>query len=281
MKSILLFSFLSFSFCVNSQDWEALLPNYFNFENDDKSIPQAQKKEAITKLQSIGIFKELYDYKGSLEIDNFHFFNLDDDEHLEIIFYGFAGAESNITVLIDNKNGELRILDQFMGRIVSIDKNNSNQLSKIKILEFACCAGVVNHLLTYSWSPIYSEYQVIDDIAFIDGTEWPLNFSLRQRFKTTAEYYRLRSSPIIDNSKYSNNERDFDAIGNILAEFPEGTEGTALAEKTDETGRVWWFVYFDPISRPSNSLFHGSSNYEGLFKFAGWTSSRYVEKIDH
>ena len=68
-------------------------------------------------------------------------------------------------------------------------------------------------------------------------------------------------------------------IGNIIAEYPKNSEGIALAEEIDQTGKKWWFVLMYNNITPLNTvLYHGNNNESPYFSY-GWMSHNFLEII--
>lgn len=75
-------------------------------------------------------------------------------------------------------------------------------------------------------------------------------------------------------------ENSYKKNGNQIAQLSKGTRGRALAESTDSTGRIWWFIEIDPNEGLSNSAF-GPGDYllTDKPKIVGWISSRFVKRL--
>lgn len=82
----------------------------------------------------------------------------------------------------------------------------------------------------------------------------------------TVNKYALRDSPEIRNEPIDEIPGGKKQIGNILAEFPRGSRGEAIAEGRDKSGQPWWFVLMDIDSKTITNLFYAD---EGAYK-AGW-----------
>lgn len=120
---------------------------------------------------------------------------------------------------------------------------------------------------------------------FFEGTEFPEQITINKPFKVLQEKYNLRKTPLIDN------EVKYDIKGNIILELTTGDTGIALAEKTDDTGRVWWFVKVqNNIEKPLDEFFYIDSKEEKYRikkgktltinqPMFGWISSRFVKEI--
>lgn len=99
-----------------------------------------------------------------------------------------------------------------------------------------------------------------------------------KRFVVRNDKYKLREQPVIDD-KHDEQESDFEGMpiyGNALAEFGKGSKGEAIAEKPDETGRVWWFVIMDGDAKVEYDRFYGDQKASK----AGWMSSRFLEVLN-
>jgi hypothetical protein len=89
----------------------------------------------------------------------------------------------------------------------------------------------------------------------------------------------LRVQPEINNS-YNNLPEDEIIDGNTAAIFPIDSRGFAIAEETDDTGRVWWFVIMENNeSLIKSNLYPGNNKVMG-YRTLGWMSSRYVRKLN-
>ena len=95
-------------------------------------------------------------------------------------------------------------------------------------------------------------------------------------FEVKNEMYYLRLAPVIDNEKMN---YEINIKGNVIAEYGLGAKGYALAEKKDDTGRIWWFVIMLNNNLPIKSMFSEGSNNENKFYSIGWMSSRYLEEV--
>lgn len=72
---------------------------------------------------------------------------------------------------------------------------------------------------------------------------------------------------------------EWDERGNVMAEYGRGARGTALAERTDSTGRVWWFVRMDGATPPRDAHISAPEDHAGRVlptDRLGWMSSRFL-----
>jgi len=101
------------------------------------------------------------------------------------------------------------------------------------------------------------------------------------RFEIQNSPYNLRNSPeIITGLK--EDYYDYTPINeqNITASYKAGDKGTAYAESTDSTGRIWWLVVMDVKPTSGESLYYEGNNEFENYKPIGWISSRYVMRIE-
>lgn len=110
-----------------------------------------------------------------------------------------------------------------------------------------------------------------------EGVEVPATFLPRPRAFTVAnDRYLLRESPAIDPPTEEGADWNrWEGHGNALAEYGRGARGIALAERTDATGRVWWFVWMDGRTPPRDAQFQEHEDGPRLDRL-GWMSSRFL-----
>jgi len=254
-----------------------LIKNDFNWEFWEKKYPEKQKLDIIKNVDD-ELFESLNASSyHSLEsdIDNFHFIDFDSDGDYDIIYCGFVGSESDGTMIFRNQDGiYFKILDLF-GKVVEISRSFPVEPVSFKIIDYPCCEE--NTFNVESYVPFVNEkvidYKLSNKLAYVRKTKFPnKSNSYRKLFKVKNEKYLLRSSPTIDNES---NE----GIGNVVAEYTTGATGYALAEASEETGRVWWFVVMINDVKPKNSQFSKGNNNNFPSFYLGWMSSRFLEEL--
>jgi hypothetical protein len=78
----------------------------------------------------------------------------------------------------------------------------------------------------------------------------------------------------------ANYDSEPDMFGNnIVAIFPKGAKGIALAEHKDETGKIWWFVIMGREPLPKTKISNNSSNFP-IRQLSGWMSNDYLKRLD-
>jgi hypothetical protein len=108
--------------------------------------------------------------------------------------------------------------------------------------------------------------------------QMPARFlAVPRRFTVNNDGYLLRASPRVesDSTKFAD-WYAWEGHGNALAEYGRGSRGIALAERTDSTGRVWWFVRMDGRTPPREAQIQEDSEHPVRTDRLGWMSSRFL-----
>lgn len=257
-----------------------ILENDFLWSRHEKQIPNQEKWEQVKQVKEEVISAEDYVsfYESNLQrlLDSFHFIDLDQDGMLDLIFEGFLGAESTFIFAFQNTANGYQKVFTAVGRVHKFITTDPLLPFTIVIDNYACCANVTNYYRIYTPNAAVGllKYHEIATIGYINDLAKPI--ALRKDpipFKVKNNRYLLRNAPLLDDLEEYHEDPDFP--GNRIAAFDEGATGIALAEQTDETGRVWWFVLMDSKNIPLHSLFYNKK--PGL-SILGWMSSRYLEK---
>lgn len=261
----------------------------------EKPVTKEEKQLIISKLLS------------ETPKDNFR---LDDTEYLsnhikiidfdidglnDAVYYGISGGEPDMVIFFKNNKGEYKEILKIMGGPTKLSSPAPLQALSFSHLQYGCCADMSDHY--YEYVPIINnngdfEFIISKKIALYNGTAFPQKNEMLKTpiaFKVINDEYTLRSSPMI-NDTFTDGP-NFINIGNVIAYYKKGTTGTALAEKKDSTGRVWWFVQIDAhIRADKTELFETSWEYVEVCirdrvpaipcYTLGWMSSRYLQKIE-
>ena len=248
------------------------------------SMSKIEKEEFIFKFSKLKEFvlHQGEEYKERF-LDSYHIVDINRDNSLDIIQYRKKTALGEYLEIHINNNGELKSIYRQFGKILSI--NRETITSPIHLILFTC---INSGHLTYSFDDILilkeeksNEISVIKEsvLLYPENFEFPEKQTISIPFIVKNDKYRLRSEPKIDNVEIKPPYK----LGNLIAEFAEGDTGYALAEKKDETGRIWWFVIMDNnIKKDWNVYLHTDHEYENQrnMKVFGWISSRFVEKLN-
>ncbi len=274
--TILTFVLFANSFC---KEWKILLDNNLvDWTEVEVELSEEEKNKLLESVYEIDMFGEFKDNEYITD-RNFHFVHINEDDLVDIIYYGFAGSESNRTIFLENTGENFKIIIDLFGEILTLEKKLDTKTLFFHVTNYPCCAGYTYHVEKYSYNYNTNKLFLDRKIAWIRGTEFPENKTISKNFETEHELYRLRTKPIIDNKVPNKNSTPHDGVGNIVVEFAKGTKGIALAESTDETGRVWWFVIISKTAKTESSIFHNGDNNKESYEFAGWMSSRYVKEL--
>jgi hypothetical protein len=250
----------------------------FNWIDIEVELDEAEKAILLEQVFQIELFEML---KGHdiVKKSNFHFVNLNDNEHIDIIYYGFALTESNRTIFLENNGRNFNITIDLFGELKSFEKKPSENSFSFCILNYPCCAGYTFHLESYTYNTASEILRLDRKIAYIKGTKFPEIADFNKKFETVNEPYRLRAHPFIDNDFPDKFFTYYESEGNLIAEFMKGTQGRSIAEYMDDTGRVWWFVIISQNAKSENNVFHNGDNNRELYEFAGWMSSRFLKEL--
>ena len=254
------------------------------FLNELEDIPW----EKIEINKSDSLLNQLYKLNPSLTNKNDHLLelqrgyshivNLNNDSYPDLIIYWTALYNENMLEIYLNTGQELKKLIEVSGRITYFEKHSPISPLRIKLKDYR-----------YSIDPFLVEYKELtftpdnneistQTIDFYDVTKFPESLTMNIPFEVTQSKYRLRKTPEIDNG---NMQAPHDA-GNLIQEFTAGDIGIAMAEETDETGRVWWFVMMkNNINKSEGEYFFINTDETDRINnpIFGWISSRYVKRL--
>lgn len=278
MKHFLFFAFLAFLPTFSYSQLNSFLKEENHSFTKWERIDEAKKSEILNSFLEEGYLKDYaiqQDYKN-----NFFVIDFDADGEKDVIYYGYTGAESQYIFFFRKNSDSYKQTFAVAGKLVYLSDYEPFSPLSFAIEHYGCCSDIVNNFEYYVPVTRNKEpsFQLAQKIGSIDGTSMPESyFPEPLAFKTTNETYSLRLEPLINNDKGFFDGEDIE--GNIVAKFPSGSEGYALAEQPDETGRVWWLVIMKNNLPSTNSLFHKGWNNEEEGFSMGWMSSRYLEAL--
>ncbi len=251
--------------------------NTFNWEdNGFQSIDDTTLK-SIFPIIINRPFRELSSAMNARA--NYHFVDLNLDGVDEIIYNGWTGGEGEMVLIIKRNSDQSYELSQTLfGKIVDLTIDDHQY--QMVLLDYACCAGHVDHLIRLGLNRNSGQYEIIDDLAKVHGTYF--NFSSFEpiRFEVEREIYHLRFSPKIE-IELNPDDYPYELIQNqnIIAVYEKGSTGTAIGKKSDQTGRIWWLVIMDNIPSTEATLFYSGNNKNNDYRCVGWMSSRFLKVI--
>lgn len=157
MTKYLIITFSLFSIISSGQtnedfvikNYYTLTNNFFDFAKSSLNKTDIEKSIIINLVNDtsnhfcdefVNIYCEL--------LSNFHFIDLDDDNDLDVVFYGLqcAGFESTSVIVFINKNGKYKKCLNAFGRVVNFNPGNN-----MIVYQYPCCAETINTLINYKF----------------------------------------------------------------------------------------------------------------------------------
>ncbi|HEU4883504.1 MAG TPA: hypothetical protein VFT45_14695 [Longimicrobium sp.] len=233
-----------------------------------------------------------YDPNGERAQD-FHFVDFSGDGVADVIYdgawyvrneNGFGAMEGTHFKLYQVIGGRgVQVMDHH-GTVQRIWKGAAGQPISFRTVHYGCCSDPM-------WAIEYFRpVRAGDTVRFerrhgVLGRaemEIPTRFmAAPRRFTVANDGYLLRGSPTVQPTPAEANPEwyEWEGHGNVMAEYARGATGTAIAERTDDTGRVWWFVRMDGATPPRAAQIEGpvdDANRVLPIDRLGWMSSRFL-----
>jgi len=255
----------------------------FSWKDIEQKVTPAQIDAFITQNRDrFQQFQQSYRPLDSLR-KRLHFLDLNGDKLPDVVFEGESGGEAQIVEIYLNTGNSYRYVFSANQGILKIDWRE-NRLYRLYIDDWGCCDEPLNINKIYQASykkPDAPEFIQTYQGCFIRGTVFPDSlFPAPIRFQLTNDKYKIRCSPLLDDTTPQDWLPNGEARGNCIAMLAKGAVGTALGKKTDATGREWWFVEIDEEYYPAKSdVLPGADKIEFPTKIRGWVSSRFVKAL--
>lgn len=233
-----------------------------------------------------------YDPNGE-SARNFHFVDFSGDGVADVIYDGawfmrngegeFGAGEGSRLKMYQVMDGRAVMVMEHHASIQRVWKGRPGEPVSFRTLHHGCCADP-------EWSIEYHRpvrrgdtvrFEAHYRVMGREGIVMPATFMDRPRqFTVGNDRYLLRESPGIDPATADGEDwYRWEGHGNALAEYGRGARGTAIAERTDSTGRVWWFVRMEGGTPPRDaqtSAPHDPAGREMPVDRLGWMSSRFL-----
>ena len=138
--------------CLNSlvysqkEDW--ILNKKINWNEYPDQISKTAKKQIIDSLVVHSDFREMS--TESIKYSSFHFLDINMDSRPDIIFFGYAGSESDRIIIYLNKKGTYNQIADYFGYVFDLQFTNG-LLKNIFIVNYSCCAGYITHYEKYKF----------------------------------------------------------------------------------------------------------------------------------
>lgn len=273
-----LFSFLLFILFV--QPLDAQLKEFLGQKTADLAtwkFETPHKEAFIDQAIKEGHLGENY-FQGAEK--NLLVADVDRDGLPDLVYNGHLNAESSTFFILHNTGDKFEKVYSGFGSLVYLSSPNGLEPMSFGLNNYACCDGYTDfyEYIVPERSPEGLSYRSTYRMVIKNNTLLPKKdfFSTPIAFETVNPGYLLRSHPEVDNTPHERMDH-IPMPGNQVAAFPPGAKGTAIASKTDETGRVWYFVLMNNEKKPSQEVFYHE---KGTVSFRmGWMSSRFLNKL--
>ena len=278
-RSIIILLFVSF---IAASSASAQTANFlfqgFTWQSIEHKLTDARKLEMIEKIDHwlLDLYREqqaiVFDLNSKDALASFHVLDFNGNGLLDMLYYGPAGAESFLTLVLVNQGNGFAVAFEAYGAIVNLWRPFPFQPFHFIFSAGACC----NEPLRW-----YTHYQPVqgDPLTYAakNKTFLPSEFNFPEKSITPIAFTTINETYTLRRTAYIPEERGETDAYNVLAQYPKGSEGVALAKQIDATGREWWLV----MMRNNKGFTSDYKVYiEGdEYYFLGWMSSRYLQKL--
>lgn len=215
-------------------------------------------------------------------INKLNFVDINADGKFDAIYSGPSGGEPNIVMIFMFTNSKYKLALSLMQGIVKVNWQN-NRVTSLLTHDWGCCAE--NRLISSEYMVEYSDdgmpifNKTLDIVEIRRMTKPKMILQRPIEFVTQNNNYKIRLSPIIDDTTYLGFITENERLGNMLGTLEKGTKGKAYASETDETGRVWWYVAIKTDYPLNDSVLYMKDLARNSY-YVGWISSRFVTKLN-
>lgn len=221
-------------------------------------------------------------------VEDFHFIDFSGDGVADVIYDGPWFMRNTDGEVGAGEGGQLRLYQVVRGRAVAVFESHAS-LQRVwpgrpgepvtfRTVHYGCCSDPQWGIQFFR--PVLHgdtvRYDAYREVMGREGLEIPARFmDAPRRFTVSSDRYLLRAGPRIDDSADAVWPR-WEGRGNALAEYGRGARGTAIAERTDSTGRVWWFVRMAAETPPRHAQITDHTESHVPTDRLGWMSSRFL-----
>lgn len=269
----IIFFFLLFNI-THAQEFD--LSKKFSWEQFEKNNPTIIQEFMVKNINFYldGIYSPIEFMK------KLHVVDVNNDGLDDVIFEGMNGGEPQEIYIFLNQGNSFK--NVFHGQQTFNEMIFENGILKeIRLSDWDCCAG---YLKRNKWIDVshkngeltFNEYRVFE---YTDNTVLPSEYwSNPKKIKTLNDNYNMRYAPEINDT--TENYITFELhLGNSVAKIPKNTEALAIAESTDSTGRIWYFVAIPPKYELRETVFYDDEEKADNYR-CGWISSNFIEVIE-
>ena len=257
-----------------------------SLEKQNQELKEKFIKEHIDEFEYYRTNEKYMPTMSDLE-NCVHIMDFNGDGLDDIIFNGTLGTEPDYVVIYINTGKSFVKIFEETQKIHKMVFENG-KVSRLYIQDNGCCCETIgtNKIFNVDYScelpkiNLLSQMQYLNNRATYNGVaQYPSNyFEKLIKFEVLNDRYNIRFSPILDDTTEVCHCGE-PANGNSLGKIKSGSIGYALAEKTDSTGLIWWYVAMSPNTELYESLYIGLQYRPNDYRI-GWISSRFVKKID-
>jgi hypothetical protein len=243
------------------------------------------------RADSVVEFDPQYGYDPNGErADHFHFVDFSGDGVADVIYdgpwfirneNGFGAVEGTHVKLYQVIGGRaVQVMDEH-GSIQRIWKARPGEPVTLRMVHYGCCSDPAWRIRYFrpARNGDMVRFQEHRGVLGRAEMEIPTRFlDAPKRFTVDSDRYLLRAEPRIQDRQQGEFAKwtDWEGHGNAMAEYGRGARGTAIAERTDSTGRVWWFVRMDGRTPPRDAQVEEDPEHPVTLDRLGWMSSRFV-----
>ena len=261
---------------LNSQEisWQ-------DYESDVPEPVKAKYLQQIKKYDNKEYFRNDYGYTN--KPSEFAVIDFNGDGNKDIIYYGYLGSEVKSSIFFKNTGSDFEYIADISGPVISIAKMPNGAISFRVREEYGCCYHM-KFFISYTPVKIGNRfsYKADEILGFGNFTVFPDNlWDDAKKFNVINDTYKLRYSPIINDDTLMWYQPEKELTGNTISEYTRGDIGYAIADSSDYTGRIWWFVLMAPKSEIKNNILEPRlSNKKSQNYQLGWMSNRYLNALE-
>lgn len=197
----------------------------------------------------------------------------------DLIFSTYCRSEEVRNYFWVREDNRYKYSELMIGTIIKLFRTQDSKALSVVTRGGWCCMGQIGFINLYT--PVTDnqtvKYKLGKSVSEFGRMTVPDKRMPVKKFIVINDKYKLRESPFI-NDTYNVEDSDFEHMpvyGNTLAMYSKGSKGVAIAEQSDETGRIWWFVIMNEDAKTTYSRFYKDDTDSKM----GWMSSRFLEVI--
>lgn len=258
------------------------LSTEFSWEKVEKKKPWIIKKFIAAYPQEFWCYRQNESFTPLPEdlMKDLHVVDINNDQKFDIIYDGYTcGEQTEISIFLNDGGTFKKIFTDYQ-EILKLEFTNGI-LSAINIKDPGCCEEftVTNRFYTVTYSAGNFEFILKNSYRYVENTKLPdLYWPNSKTVKILNNNYNLRASPLVDAATeyeiYGEPTK-----GNMVGRIPKDALAIAMADSTDETGRVWFFVAVLPEFPLKDTYLYDLEGAEKSYK-CGWISSRFLEVVE-